>query len=208
MASDASLFSFAWCRPFGAAPHTHQDQGSLTSRPEDQTPAPGIVDAPEHRRFPAVSTRVSRTHDWRLFSGPVLRWLTAEASPDATSTWGGQMSWVEARTNHTHGCAPFGLPVSHPNPHGGSTSAKSSINIKGRQVSHDIKTGPGQCMGHGFASHHPMVLGRLPLVKSLYLRTKADGKLCRLHRGPLKIGVAIFDIPLAFTDNSIVYKGL
>ena len=41
----------------------------------------------------------------------------------------GQLSWVEARTNQSHGCAPFLLPVSHPNPSGGSTSAKRSVDI-------------------------------------------------------------------------------
>ena len=184
---------------FGAVPNTHQDQGSLTSRLYGQTSAPGIFDAPENRRFPAASTRVSLTHDWLLFSGPVSRGLTAEASPDATSTWAGQLSWVEARTNQTHGCKPLHLPVSHLNPTRGSTAAKSSLNIKGHQVSHNIKAGPGQCMGHRFASHHHMVLGQLTLVKPFYLRTEADGKLRCLHIGPLKIGVAIFNIALTFT---------
>ncbi len=170
-----------WCRPFGAAPHTPQDQGSLTSPPEDQTSAPGIVDAPENRRFPAVSTRVSRTHDWRLFAGPVSRWLTAEASPDSTSTWGGHLSWVEVRTNHTHGCAPWCLPVSHPNPRGGSPSAKRFVHIKRDQVSHDGKTGSGQCVGDGFSRDHAMALGRLPLIQPLHLRTKAHGKLRCFH---------------------------
>ena len=30
--ADASVFSFSWCRPRGAAPVTHQDQGLMTSR--------------------------------------------------------------------------------------------------------------------------------------------------------------------------------
>jgi hypothetical protein len=32
VAADASLFSSMWCRPWGAAPSTHQDQGLWTSR--------------------------------------------------------------------------------------------------------------------------------------------------------------------------------
>ena len=43
-----------------------------------------------------------------------------------------------------------------------------------------------------------MVLRRFTLGKSLDLRTQADSKLCRLHRGPLQIRVAILAIPLAF----------
>ena len=44
-----------------------------------------------------------------------------------------------------------------------------------------------------------MALGRLALVKPLYLWIKSDGKLCRFHIGPLKIRVAIFGVPLTFT---------
>ena len=54
-------------------------------------------------------------------------------------------------------------------------------------------------MGYRFASHHHMILGRLALVKSLYLWIKADGKLCRFHLGPLKMRIAIFGVPLTFT---------
>ncbi len=158
--------------------HTPIRIKALDVSPPCQTSVPGIVHAPENRRFPAASTRVSLTHDWRLFSGPVSIWLTAEASPDATSTWVGPLSWVEARTNHRHGGAPLLLPVSHPNPRGGSPSATRSVDIKGHQVSHDVKTGPGSCMGHRFPSHHQMALRRLTLVKSLYLRTKAGEFAC------------------------------
>src|SRR5262245_54955277 len=54
---DASLFSFPWRRRPCAAPVTHQDQGLDVSLVR-QTSAPGIRDAPENLRFPAVSNRV------------------------------------------------------------------------------------------------------------------------------------------------------
>jgi len=60
VAADASLFSCFWCRPRGAAPHTHQDQGRdgwLKSQPS----APGTLCAPENRRCPAASNCVPRT---------------------------------------------------------------------------------------------------------------------------------------------------
>ena len=60
VAADASLFSRFWCRPRGAAPHTHQAQGRdgwLKSQPS----APGTLCAPENRRCPAASNRVPRT---------------------------------------------------------------------------------------------------------------------------------------------------
>ncbi len=54
-------------------------------------------------------------------------------------------------------------------------------------------------MGDGFSRDHAIALGRLPLIKPLHLRTKTHGKLRCFHRGPLKIRIAIFDIPLTFT---------
>ncbi len=111
--------------------HTPIRIKALDVSPPGQTSALGIVHAPENRRFPAASTRVSLTHDWRLFSGPVSIWLTAEASPDTTSTWVGQLSWVEARMNHRHGGAPLLLPVSHPNPRGAHPQPHALSTSKG-----------------------------------------------------------------------------
>ena len=59
-----------------------------------------------------------------------------------TNPVGGHLSWVEVRTNQTHGSEPFFLPVSNPNPTGGSTSAKSFVDMKGHQVSHHVITSP------------------------------------------------------------------
>jgi len=59
VAIDASLFSDAWCRPCGAAPNPHQDQGLDVSLPS-QTSAPGIFHAPENRRFPPVSIGIPK----------------------------------------------------------------------------------------------------------------------------------------------------
>src|SRR5215470_8325544 len=55
-------------------------------------------------------------------------------------------------------------------------------------------------MGHGLPSQDRVVaaLGQLALVKSLGCWLKAQGKLCRLHRRPRQIRIAIFDIARAF----------
>ncbi len=42
----------------------------------------------------------------------------------STRRWQASCQWVEARTNHSHGCEPLLLPVSHPNPSGGSTAGR------------------------------------------------------------------------------------
>ena len=65
---------------------------------------------------------------------------------------GGPLSWVEGGTNQTHGYEPFSLPVSHPNPTGGSTSAKGFVDLKGHEVSHHIGACPCQLMKHTPAS--------------------------------------------------------
>src|SRR5215510_7637641 len=85
-----------------------------------------------------------------------------------------------------------------PTPPGGSTSAKRFMDIKGHQVSHDIKARSCQFMGHRFTSDHQGTLGRLTLVKPLHFWTASDGKLRCLHVCPLKIRMAIFGVPLAF----------
>src|SRR5215510_13224765 len=90
-------------------------------------------------------------------------------------SWVGQLSWVEARTNQSHGCAPYFLPVSHRHPTGGSPSAKRFVDIKGYQVSHNVKARPCQCVGHGLPRDHQVTLGGLMLVKPLHLRTATDG---------------------------------
>jgi hypothetical protein len=62
VASDTSLFSFAWCQLCG-----RRTKHPSRSRPRDvspagQTSAPGIVHAPENRRYPAASNRVPLTN--------------------------------------------------------------------------------------------------------------------------------------------------
>src|SRR5436309_10604123 len=62
VATDASLFSCAWCRPCGG--RTKHPSGSrlLDVSLASQTSAPGIFHAPENRQFPAASKRVPLTN--------------------------------------------------------------------------------------------------------------------------------------------------
>src|SRR5215470_18844918 len=83
-------------------------------------------------------------------------------------------------------------------PPAGSTSAKSSVDIKGQQVSHDVIARPRQFMGHGFPSDHQMAFRLFPLLKPLAPGVEADGKLGRFHVRPCKRRVAIVDVALAF----------
>jgi hypothetical protein len=167
VASDASLFSFRWC-PAMLAPH----QTPIRIKALGVSPRRPDV-CPWHGSCPRKPSGPCRVQPYRAYKchgslvGPLSLWLTAEASPDATSTSVGQLSGVEARTNQSHGCEPFFLPASHPNPTGGSTAAKSSLHLKRHQVSQHIKARPGQCVGHRFARHPQMALGRLALGKSL-----------------------------------------
>src|SRR5262245_23068112 len=180
-----------------AAPSTHQDQGSLTSRwPAKRLPLAPVVPQktvgslpcpigycvqmpwlPEGSRFPMAHGRgVARPHN------PV----------------GGPLTWVEAERIKRDGCQPFFLPVSHLNPTGGSTSAKSFMDIKGPQVAHDVIARPRQFMGDRLPGDHQMAFRRFPLVKPLHRRAETEGKLGRFHVGPRQIRVAIFDVALAF----------
>src|SRR6266852_7311777 len=145
----------------GAAPNTHQDQGSVTSRPQAR-----------HRLLaPVVPQKTVSALPRPIVYGTHMLWLPCRSRfPMAhgrgvarrTNPVGGHLVWVEVRTNHTHGSQPFFLPVSHLNPTPGSTSATSFVDIKGDKVSHDVIARPRQCMGHRLPSHHQMAFGVFP----------------------------------------------
>src|SRR5262249_39300097 len=86
VASDAPLFSFAWCRPCGR--RTKHPSGSRLRdvSPSGATSAPGTCCAPENRQFPTASNRVLLKCSGSLV-GPVSLWLTVEASPDSPIRW-------------------------------------------------------------------------------------------------------------------------
>src|SRR5262249_24981391 len=118
VASDASLFSCTWCRPFWR--RTIHPSGS---RPQDVSPPRPDV-GPWHVACPikpSVPCRVSLDQADKCSGsllGPVSIWLTAQASPDSTNKWVGQLSWGEARTKQSYGYEPYVLPVSPPTPTG------------------------------------------------------------------------------------------
>src|SRR5215475_366253 len=60
--SDASLFSFAWCRPCGRRTKHPSGSRPCDVSPAGQTSAPGTCRAPENRQFPTASNRVLRTN--------------------------------------------------------------------------------------------------------------------------------------------------
>jgi len=86
VASDAPLFSFAWCRPCGR--RTKHPSGSRLRdvSPSGETSAPGTCCAPENRQCPTASNRVLFKCYGSLV-GPVSIWLTVKASPDSPIRW-------------------------------------------------------------------------------------------------------------------------
>ena len=62
VASDASLFSFTWCRLVWRRTIHPSGSRRLDVSPPGQTSAPGIFDAPENRRSPAASNRMRCTN--------------------------------------------------------------------------------------------------------------------------------------------------
>jgi hypothetical protein len=167
VAADASLFSFAWCRPCGAAPSTHQDQGLVTSR----------LRAKRLPLAPVVPQKTVGSLPYPIVYCSQMPWLPCGSRFPMAHGRGvarlhnpvaGHRSWVEGRTNQTHGCKPYFLPVSHPNPPGGSTSAKGFMDIKGHEVAYHVVACPCQCMGHRLPRNHQVTLGLFPLVKPLH----------------------------------------
>ena len=52
-------------------------------------------------------------------------------------------------------------------------------------------------MGHRFNREDPIGFALFALIEAFDLRIVPDGKICRLHKRPRQILVAILDIPLA-----------
>ena len=70
----------------GAAPNTHQDQGSVTSRPQArQLPLAPVVPQKTVSSLPRPIVYCSQRHGSLV--GPVSLWLTVEASPDSPIRW-------------------------------------------------------------------------------------------------------------------------
>jgi hypothetical protein len=114
-----------------------------------------------------------------------------------TKPVGGQLLGGEGSTNPPPGSHPFFLPVSHPKPTAGATSAKRLVDLKGYKVSQAVRARPRQCMGHRLARHHPRACGGLPLGNPRPRRVEAAGTLRGLPRGPRERRVAIVDVALA-----------
>ena len=129
--------------------------------PPGQTSAPGTCGAPANRRDPAASNRMMLTHALAPF-GAAFPLAHSSGGARLNHAWVGQLSWGEARTHQSHGCAPSFLPVSHRNPTGGSTSAKRLVDLKGTAA-----------RGHG--SHRHAVTSPSRIASS---RCSANSKRC------------------------------
>jgi hypothetical protein len=160
VAADASLFSYAWCRPCGR--RTKHPSGSrlLTSR----------CRASRLPLAPSVPQKTVRSLPCPIIDCSHMPWLPygarfpmahgrGVASPH--NPVAGPLCRVEVRTNQIPGCEPFFQPVSPSTPRN-HTSAKRFVDLKGDQVTHEVIARPRQFVGNRLPRDPQMALNLFP----------------------------------------------
>jgi hypothetical protein len=141
VSSDASVFSLLWRRLRCAAPATHQDQGSLTSRVlARRLPLARSVPQKTLGSLPCPSGYISQM-SW-LPRGSSFSRAHGRGVARLPQSVAGHLSRVETGANQKVWLLTNFSPSLQPQPSFGTASAKGFARIKGHQVAHDVVTGP------------------------------------------------------------------